>query len=161
MATGAPFAREYLLSSRSNSIELVRIRRRLERINVQRKRVKLFVTVATLGRRIRQRPFWPEVSVRGQEVPALIERSIAHQVCYGAMANEPAGVKIAPVLYANQIRYSRWKESARSLSRAHAWRDRFEDRRYFFNYHLFWSRVRVTIEPGRGITSTHEASEAL
>src|SRR5262249_14875188 len=123
--------------------------------------VKLLVTVAALFRRVRQFPFRSEVSIKGENVEALIESGVAHQVAYRAMANKTRSVKVAPLSYADQIRYARGIKDARSLSRADAGRDRLKRRCDFLKGHLIRLSIWVFLQPRRGIVPAHKESKLI
>src|SRR5215467_15464866 len=84
MAAGTTLALEDFLPSLGQGIKLVRVRRRLERIDVERQRIKLLVAVARLRRRVRQLAevfsIRDEVTVAPEQLSVLIERGIAHEV---------------------------------------------------------------------------------
>ena len=108
---GASFAREDRLAARCRGGEFVRVRRRLEGIDVKRECIKLFITVAAPHvRGLRQGLKFGyvgrnEAVEAGDRVPALIESGIAHEVDDRALLLQTGSIKIMTVADADQIRY--------------------------------------------------------
>src|SRR5881409_3976433 len=119
MATRASFALKYFLSAFGQSVKLVRIRRGLERIDVQRQRIKLLVAVARLRRRVGQLAevfsIRNEIAVAPEQLSVLIERGITHEVPDRAMADKPSVIQITPVFDPDQVRQLRCITNARPL----------------------------------------------
>src|SRR5437764_4719200 len=84
MATGASFALKHFLSAPGQCVKLVRIRRRLERIDIQRQRIKLLVAIARPRGWVRQLAeifsARDELAIAAKQLSILIERRVAHQV---------------------------------------------------------------------------------
>src|SRR5262245_6386224 len=101
MTRRAAFALKHPLPSFRNSVKSVRVRRRLEGVQVQRQGVKLFIAVAAPCRRIRQslepwRVCWNKSVVIGKRVAAVtdspVHRRITHEIVNRALALETSAV---------------------------------------------------------------------
>jgi hypothetical protein len=128
MARGAPFALENLLATPGDVVKLVRVRRRLRRIDVKRQRVKLFIAVAAAVFRVRKlieggRPDGNETRIAGPIVGALIERRVAHQVNNRVLTLQSRGVQVAPIFYTDQIGNVRRIKGRRAMPGQHAGRN--------------------------------------
>src|SRR5215510_1448492 len=128
VAYGAAFLYKHFLTARSQAIELVRVRRRLERVNVERQSVELLVAVPVASRRVGQGSEVTgrrnESAVAGQIRGALIQRGVTHQVRNRTMPYHGSMIKVLSLAYADQIRNLRRIKRTRSLAGDHARRNR-------------------------------------
>src|SRR5262245_26608565 len=128
MTYGAAFTVEDILSARSQAVEPVRVRWGLERINVKRHRVELFVAVTAarsrVGRRSEIARRGDKPTVAGQVVSALIQRSVTHQVHDRAMSHQAGVIEVLPLFDSDQVWNLRRIEWARTLAADYAGRHR-------------------------------------
>jgi len=113
MAAGTPFAIEDLLPACGRSIKIVRIWRRLERVDVKRQGVKLLVAIPSMShktgaggisqcfevRKVRRN----ESVVAGKIVAPLVHCCVAHQINNGAVLLKSRAVKIMKVFDADHV----------------------------------------------------------
>ena len=114
VAHDAALIRKDLLAAGGERVELIGIGRRLQRIDIRRQGIELFVAVAAsdgdgiggfgprggvenIGRN--------ESIVARKVVRALVERGVAHEVSDGPLLLETRVIQIVPVFYADQIRH--------------------------------------------------------
>src|SRR4029453_7427223 len=153
----AAFALEYVPAPNGQSVELVGIGRRLERVNVKRECVELLVAVTSLSPLCKEpsgqlpdiaRYCGNEVAVPRQHVHPLIECGVTHQVADAPMPHESAGVQVTPLFDPDQIGELRRRERARTLTGENASRNREVDSFDLGRRELFEPSIRVWPQPG-------------
>jgi hypothetical protein len=130
MACGAAFASEDRFAARRRRIETIRIRRGVERIDVQRQRIHLLVAVAAvrdesrllgIGEGLEIGKIGGDQSVEtGQVVAALVQGRLAHQVDDGPLLLQAGAIQISPILHADNVRQLHGVERAGMVARHHS-----------------------------------------
>src|SRR5688500_3736632 len=106
VAARAALTLEQLLAPRGNGVKRIRVRWRLQRIEIAGERVQLLVAVAL--RPFRRRDLlktWAicryEPRVAGQRISALVHRGVAHHVADRSVDLETGAIEITPFFHAD------------------------------------------------------------
>src|SRR5579871_310751 len=150
MAARAAFVLENLLAARRHLVELVRIWRRLEGVQITRSRIKLIIAIAGNGGRRRPlaRPrigAGNEAVITRKVIDPLVQGGVAHDVRDTPVQLEPCVVQIMPLFYADDVRNLDWQEGAGTAARDHARWDSVINGSDLVAAHRFQLEIRIGV----------------
>jgi hypothetical protein len=155
VAACATLTLEDFPAARGDGIELVGIRRWLQRVNVECQRIELFIAVTAadlvgIGQFAEAgKVGWNEPGVIRQVVRALVKRSVAHHVHQGTMLLEACAVEVAPVLHPDQVGHLNGTKETRTMPADHAGRNPVVYCGDLLRRHLLNPGMRIRPQPGR------------